>query len=243
MLVSRDALAGALAVAKTDEGASLLGFIAIEPDGTVVAMNKRTVFAAQPVLASTGAKVPLEESDTPLEGTLYLSCDSVAAIVKAIPKDTLFKKLLEHASIRTVSNSASVIVETTDGKEKHTLRVNRARLNSYPDWRKGFTAVWQQAASAPPSAQQLAWNRKRLVAAVEALELACKYDGEFAPLFITLGRGMVLWRGVNELTGQRLLITFAESEIVEGVPELNAWERELLASPAANTKIKLRIKK
>lgn len=226
MFVSRDILAGALSIATKGD----IGFIAIEPDGTVVALNRMIIYAGQPVTKEMITRIPLDNSPSVSE-TIYFSVGMIENIIKSISRDTLFKKVLEHADLSCKVDTLEVTVTITDGKGKRTLRINRSKVRTFPQWRAAFNTSFIAAPR-----ERFIWNRKRLCNAVKGIELACQYEGEFAPVFIAVGKSTTVWRVSNELTGQRVLLSFAESEVEGGYPEYNAWEKEIFRKKIVLTK-------
>jgi hypothetical protein len=236
MIIAKDALAGAISIAQSDKLIPALSHIAIEPDGTIIAMNRNIVFACEPVKETFAKKVPIENKEHIPHERIYFTIETAQTILKSIPRDNLFKKLLEHAVIITKQDSLATEVYTTDGRERHNIRVHRAQVRMFPDWKMAFAGkMGEQKVN-----KHVIWNRKRLQGAVAAIENACKYDGEFAPIFLFMGDQRVLWRSVNELTGQRMLIVFSDSEIEGGWMELNDWESNLLSQ---RKRIDLKIKR
>jgi hypothetical protein len=222
VLINKSMLAGALAVCRPDKEYPLLNCVCIEPDGTIVAMNKMLLYAAQPVTKDMAARVPLDHKE-PLTERVILSADTATELHKAIPQDRLFKGLMEHASL-SLGDTQTVHAEIKDGQVTRTLKLFKLRQN-YVEWKPVFRNTFSQRMGV----ENFVYNRKRLVAAVQALEASCKYNGEFAPVFSQYSKtGRLLWRSINELTGQHVLMTFDTAEMLQEMPPLNTWEGQIM---------------
>ena len=221
MIVNKAALGGALSICYADKDYPQLDCVCIEPDGTIVAINKHCIYCAEPVLASVVSRLPFTKFGAP-SVRVVLSSSAAIKLYKAIVVDRTFKGLLEHASL-DVGAGGAIGCELRDGKGTHALNL-RALRSEYFDWKKSLDGT-----SHPAVGHQTVYNRKRLNYAVQAVESACKYDGSFAPVFVEHTGAGVLWRAINELTGQRVLILFKDSKIKQEWPALTPWEHSVLA--------------
>lgn len=228
MLINKAALGGALSCLIDDS----TDCCSIEPDGTIVASNRMLLYVCEPVKKEVMDRVPFGDHN-PLPEACVFPKSTIETLFKAISKDTLFKGILEHASL-TLGDRPLVEVETRNGQ--HSQRFELRRINRpIGDWKKLLREVWQ--GTVLPSPQRFIYNRARLEAATEALSAACKYDGQFAPVFVEpSGQNKILWRAVNELTGQRCWLVFTSAEIKEEWLALDSWEQNVIV-PTAKPKI------
>jgi hypothetical protein len=226
MLINKSILGGALAVCQVDKEFPQLNCVCIEPDGTIVARNKMVLYAAEPVLPAQAAKVPFGDKE-PLKERIILNAEGAQQVFKAIQPDKLFRGTLEHAALTLQIDLQGVLCEVRDGQRTHTLNLRRIRQD-FGEWRSLFRETYSNR----KPLNEIVFNRKRLGAALAAIEAACRYDGSFSPLFAECAAGnRMLWRAQNELTGQRVLVLFTHAEINEKWPELDAWEQMLAKGP------------
>jgi hypothetical protein len=223
MLLNKSILGGAISVCQVDKEFSQLNCICIEPDGTIAAMNKMVIYAAEPVVSSVAATIPFGDK-TKLPSRVILSAEGATQLFKAIQPDKLFKGLLEHVSI-TLGDAGAITCEVRDGQRSHTINL-RALRQDFPAWRELFSGLYDEKVS------RIVYNRKRMSAAITSLEQACKYDGSFSPIFsLSCSGDRILWRCQNELTGQRVMALFKPSQITEEWPMFNSWESSIIAAP------------
>jgi hypothetical protein len=214
MLVNKAMLAGAVAVGGE--------FVLIEKDGTVVGIssNNAGLFVAEPIIQ----EVPFGSKDN-LSDSIILPLKTAEELQRAIPRDTLFKGILEHADL-SLSSGAEVKVETRDGRRSLHQTIRRTLREDYKiPWKEFLSRVSHEVT--PVS--KMIYNRKVLAGAIKALEAACKYDGSFSPVLVeSAGLNKTTWRSINELTGQRVWIVFDWTQIQGKWPEPNAWEQSFL---------------
>ena len=214
MLINKSILGGALACAD--------GTVFIDTDGSVVTSNRMVLFCAEPVTAGVAGRVPFGGL-VPLGRAVSLAGASIEALWKGIPRDTMFKGLLEHADL-TLGEGGLVKVEVRAGTQSSFSEL-RGLGNSrgLEGWRRFVADTW--ATRDREEGRRVVYNRAKLGSAVEAVEAACRYDGAFSPIFVYhCEKKKIVWRCTNELTGQRVWIVFSWSEINEAWPELNPWE-------------------
>jgi hypothetical protein len=227
MIISKASL-GVVELCRADKQVPILWMVCFEPDGTVIATNGKVVCAVSPVQKRIADAVPLASKGM-LLGQVLLSADSVRELIKAIPRDTQFKGLLEHCAVE-VMNSAQIKVQITDGKSKREMML-RQSARAYLPYRKVFIEAWANVING--SDGKVVMNRKRMALAMTAIDKVCPYDGDFSPVYWQFTRqGNVIVRAENEITGQRLCAVFSSVDIYgqesAGWLELNDWERKLL---------------
>jgi hypothetical protein len=229
MIVSRRALQAASAIAKVEKNSPIAGNVCIECTGEVIALNRNVLFIVEPVSKEMKGKIPLKEVG--FQKRIVLPLATVETICKAVPRDTMFKGLLEYVNIEC-KDGLAIVVTLTDGKKQHSINCSRSGIE-WVNWRKTF----QDFKTEEMFGHRVVWNRKRLASAVEAVEIACQYDGEFSPVFIHTGTKRTILRSINELTGQRIVCIFSESEC-QWLEE-NEWE---LSLKSEKKKLKLVLK-
>lgn len=237
MIFSKAALQAAMLCAG-DKSVPALSVVMLEADGTVVAANGKAMIAISPVTTRIRESVPLPDKEE-LTEVAVISVDTAKELVKAVPKDTQFKGLLEHVSVRVAeAGKPPLIVTTNDGKRKSETTVRRLRDRGL-DWRP----VFQEAFVGADYGNGL-WiaNRMRLRAVIDTLEKVCPYSGDFSPVFwIIRDNGIALIRVENELTGQRAVITFrgtSGAEAQEKWLPLSVWERRLASGFKAGAAVR-----
>jgi hypothetical protein len=220
MIINKAILGGALACLFDDK----TDVCSIEPDGTIVASNRLLLYISEPVKTEVLNRIPFGDHN-PLKEACIFPKSAIEMLFKSIQKDTLFKGILEHASISLIDRPL-VNIETRSGTQSQHFELRRIN-RPIGDWKKVFMETWQ--GTALPSPQRFIYNRARLESACNALSAACKYDGQFAPVFIEpSGQNKILWRSVNELTGQRVWIIFTSTEIKEEWLSLGNWEKSII---------------
>jgi hypothetical protein len=226
-------LAGALIVAKADgEPVRLLS------DGTVVALNRWGMYVAQPARPDVCKALPF--TPAPWQGAVDVTCEALGAWLKSVPADKTFGGLLEHVDIAAVPDDTGIYTgrmtaKSHDGRvlSEGTLR-GRYRAEPYP-YRERLAALHLCGSVLPLGT--FVFNRKRLGTVIDAIEAACKYDGEFAliwqyPIKLEDGGAGYLWRSFNEKTGQSVLFAFS-LPAVKNALQWTQWELEALGIPTA----------
>lgn len=219
MIINKAILGGALSCLLDNN----TDVCAIEPDGTIIASNRLLLYVAEPVKKEVIDRIPFGNHD-PLGETCVFPKAAIEMLFKSIQKDTIFKGILEHASI-SLADRPLVNIETRSGTQSQHFELRRVN-RPIGDWKKVLRETWR--GTVLPSPQRFIYNRLRLESAVGAISAACKYSGNFSPVFVELsGSNKILWRLSNELTGQRVIIVFSSAEIKEEWPKFNAWEKSI----------------
>ncbi len=234
MILSKAALQ-IVGLTKADKHVPIMDQVLIEPDGTLVATNGRVIALVSPVVEKVRESVPLpwkSEAETFGE-RIVLSSESVRTVLKAVPRDTRFRGILEHCAIRlNEPEGTKVEVSVTDGKRTQVLTLRRAPTNflRYEDVLRealGSRLLWEGEEEGRASVRTI-MNRKRLKELVETVDKICPYKGDFSPTYweFTRARHTII-RARNELTDQRIIAVFGYLRSVDGEwLEENEWERE-----------------
>lgn len=190
-----------------DKGIPLYNCLRLETDGSIAATNGKVWAWVSPLIQEKRKLVPLPQGV--LREPVTISNTNIMQIIKMIPKDTLYKGLLEHVDIALDSNK-TVLVITNDGKQQYTTETRQIFVK-YPDYRQIFQAVVKSLENTHPS--RVCLNRKRLYNLTGVIEKICPYDGIFAPIWWFFAHdGSVLLRCVNELNGQSVLALLSAQE-------------------------------
>jgi hypothetical protein len=211
MILSKNSLQ-VFNVCAPDKSNAALNCVCIEPSGAVVASNSKVWCWVSPLNEKRSELVPLQSGE--VHERMVISAGSVEKILKAIPKDTQYKGLLEHCDITRVDGGKpALIVTTTDGKQTHSINVNAMAVR-YPEYRKLFADAWASYVGWTEGEWKLrCLNRKRLSNVCAVVDKVCSYDGQFAPTWwFFAADGSVLMKSVNELTEQVIWCLFGASE-------------------------------
>lgn len=194
---TKGALLGAAAVAKVDNQP-----VIIFPDGSVMAVAMRTKFFVTRVPEAVLDSVPL--GSDPLEEAIGLTQETTARIAKSVPRDTTFGGILEHAEIK--ANEDELDVEVTDGKRRHHIECKATRVP--PEAMHLLESFGEGRAIA-----SVAVNRKRLIAALDALEAACPGVEAFALLEVLEDGGIrITCKADRTGQGAQAIITTAKEK-------------------------------
>lgn len=241
MIVSKAALQAATLCA-ADKDVPALSMIQIEPDGTVVAANGKAIIAVSPIMAKIREAVPLPDKDRMDEGVV-LGLDTVRDLVKQIGKDTQFKGLLDHVSLRLVEpGKPGIVATTTDGKRRTETTIRRIRETGI-DWLPKLREAFGEPMALGGGGKWVV-NRLRLRSVVDTLDRVCPYSGDFSPVFWTFFQsGTAIVRTENELTGQRAVVILsgiAGEQIEDGDwLDLNDWEKRLASGKTGAVRRKM----
>ncbi len=117
-----------VAVAQDDKAIAGLDNILIEKGGCTVAVNRNTIIIVGAVDENVRKAVPLDE--TKLDIGLVVSGETIKEVIKNVPRDTMFKGLLEHCE---VNKDADFTI--TDGKRKKRIG-GKKYAKKFIDYRK-----------------------------------------------------------------------------------------------------------
>ena len=218
MIFSKGAISAAAAVAKADDGNVIL-----RADGAAVAANRFSAIAVGPLEEAHLARVPL--SDTANRTAVHLESDVAGGIGKDITRDRKFGGLLEHADVREAEDG-KVEVEMSDGVRRRTQVLRRVPREGDGE------AVVREVYTVEPGVRAVV-NRKRLRAALDALDAAAPDTTGEAPLWVELSpSGVLLLRGVDYRSGQRAAVRLQSYRAEAGKwLEYDAWESARVKKP------------
>jgi hypothetical protein len=193
MIVSRGALQAAATVARVDGEA-----VVVRDDGSIVASNRFTAIVTEPLPTEQRGRVPLEEKALGIPAA-HIPPDIVSGVARGIARDRRFGGLLEHAELRAdAGEDTNLHVETTNGVQR-----TRATIQRTP--REGDGEAVVREILSVKSLARVVVNRKRLVAALEALEAAAPDATGESPTWLEIDceGGAILLRAIDYRTGAR----------------------------------------
>lgn len=221
-------------IAKNDKAIPVLGNIHITSDGTTIASDSKILIAVSPVTEEMKENIPLEEVGKKESCTIAL--DTVNEILKNLPKDTLFKGLLEHANL----NKESKRFVIHDGKQTKTLGI-KFYHRPYINFKKIFGSIGNKILRGKTSySKRIVLNRKRLKDLLDVIDKVCPDTTGQSPIYLDFTEdNNILIRGVNYKTKQRVLALMSSYKGIEGkFLEPDIWEENLCRKKIAIPKRK-----
>jgi hypothetical protein len=179
-----------------DKQIPVLDNVFISKLGTTVAANGRCVIAVSPPPKEIKKTVPFDESLN--ETGFTVSRESIQQVLKAMPKDTIFKGLLEHCDVKDTGESA--VFTFSDGKRLYKIE-GRKYGRDYIDYRSLF-----QDALSKEVVKLFVVNQKRLLLLLKTIsEITEDASGE-SPVCISINvDDDIVIRAINRKTNQRVL--------------------------------------
>ena len=212
-------LLGAVAIAEVEDDPQLTQVL-LEPTGEVVAINKWALYVASPSVPVVVKSLPL--NDTALNEAVGVSVTQIEELCRSIPSDRQFKSLLEHVSVVTdTGNVLKTAFNNGRGLQHVTLRAGQIG-NALATWRARFKEL---GTTVHNSSINFLFNRARLKSVVAAIEVSCKYHGEFDSVVQRPFSNGYVWLARNGQTQQSITIAWV---MPTGNPELTFWEKNLL---------------
>lgn len=219
MILSKSALAAAALIAAVDKPETVYLI-----DGACYAVNRKAWLLLSPIAEETLRAVPVIDSGN---CTTAISAEALRQVLKLLPKDTLFKGLLEHADVRVLGGARTLEWTVSDGRRSHSMHcaAEQMDVSLITALRTEWATRWQTAEPARVSAL----NLKRLKLLLDALQQAgCSLSGEEPCWTRCCADGTVLMRAINHATHLRALGLCMGYDAEEGASApLSAWERTL----------------
>lgn len=218
---AKNMLLGACVIAETEKDDRALGVVVLEADGTIVARNRSAIYVAQPANQALAAKLKLTDAGAGNGWPVAVRVDVLTKIVKGVPVDKQFKGILEHINISGPANALRY-QHTMGGGE---IRGEQPSAQAFGTWRANL------AEFIGTSSGSFGFNRKRLTAVIEAIEAACKYDGEFAYIYQKPVEKGLIWLAENELYGTAVFVAFVAPKQAEKTGQnrlLEGWAGSFL---------------
>ena len=222
MIYHKSMVAGAIEIARADKNHLSLSCVLFDVDGTVAACNRFAIYAAQPTSEKMISSLHFP-GDIRTGNQMAISIDQLSKLIKAIPMDKQFAGRLEHFSI--VQDSQSANVEFNDGRAvvKHRLKLSKITA-SLGEYKNRLSEIASK--SGLVNRLKFVYNRSRLVSVVNAIESACKYNGEFAFIDKEPYENGEIWRAINEITGQMVVCAHVLPS-ASSTPEKSDWEKSI----------------
>lgn len=220
MLISKSSLeAGRLAA--IDKGVPVLNNLCLRTDGSVVAANGKSMIFVSPVPKDIASKVPLKQEE--VSEDIVLSLETVGELGRAVPRDTMFKGVLEHLEVRDGGAEGEVLVKVTDGKRHKDIRC-RSYGRRFIDTERVLGDVLGSR-----KLGQVAVNLRRFLSVVETLNKVCPDGSGEVPLYLEFYEKATILRTVNLKTGQRAVaIVYNYRPDALTWMEESEWEKRML---------------
>jgi len=197
------------------------GMLQLNRDGSAVATNKKVFMAVEGVGYKERVNVPLKGEELGMEA-VSMSDGTAREILKNVPRDKLFRGILEHLDV-TVEGEGDFTAETTDGRRSRTIHCRAAgrRMDPKP--------MVSRILGVLDRGTVLCLNRKRLLLLLEAMERVAEDATEESPVWIGLGEGGdVALRCLDWATG-RSVLGYMSAYREEGArqPPATFWEQSM----------------
>jgi hypothetical protein len=218
MIFNRSILAGAVEIARHSGKAILL-----EPSGEVVAQGDHMLFVAQPLSSAPGILKGMPPGKA-LKHATMIPGNQLGDVLKAMPRKAtgpLEPILITDAGSDVFQAHGPGINEIYHGSPVGPRMVGIRAPESVLGWRGAL----KDAVAQPVGIKALLFNRKWLGIVVGAIEKACRYDGSFAFIQQMAFSHGYIWKCLNELSGQMVIIAWelpgSEKAVGFGSPWFN----------------------
>jgi len=216
MILSKNNLKSIL-ITVIDKSIAILNNLHITKDGSTIVSNGKVTLAVSPVPEKIKESIPLRERGVISSKGVTINGETIKEVLKNIPKDTLFKGLLEYVEF----DNGKFFVN--DGKRKKTIE-SKVYDRQFINYRKIFKDINTN------NGFRLVVNRKRLHELIKTMDDLCADNSNESPLYIEFTKdNNMLLRSFNYKTGQNVLATMTSYKNLEGEwPVYNKWESKLL---------------
>lgn len=174
-------------IAVLDKAIPALAWVCFTKEGISVAANGKSVLIVTATNAEIARQVPID--NTVVGGDLCIPFETCKEVLRGMPKDVLFKGLLEHVDI-----SREGVFTLTDGIRKRTITA-KVYEREWIKWRD-----IAKRAEAPGT--RCVMNRKRFLKLLETIDAICQDSEE---VYLQISSDVVSVRAMNQRTGQRAL--------------------------------------
>lgn len=213
---------------KVDKNIPAIDNVHIAEDGSSVGVGGKMMLVVSPV--SNEVKHKLNNVLTEKgKGQVSISSDTVRSILKSIPADKQFHGLLEHCNVERVGDGEARIT-MSDGKRKKSI-MGRIYPRKFLPWKRMMQTAMKS--SAKNESIKLVLNLKRLVLLLSTIEKVAPDTSGDNPVWIEFTKeNYIVIRGVNMITGQRVVGIMSVYEGVEGKwLDLDEWEKSFIDKP------------
>ena len=232
MLYSKANLAVASVASGNPYDGALCG-VAFNADGSTTACNGEGLVAVGP--ARQDIYFPdVGPRAEPGEG-FVLRPDFVKRVEAMVPKDR--RVSLQHVALTQGQSPGKVEFTSADKSGAEERKADPPKRERYPDWRAAVRQAVPGHAKRGDSVLETARvcvSRRMLLRVLEAMDAAAGDGGADAPVYLELGRGLVL-RAANRETGQRIVGVAVQH--ATPWPEPDAWETSVFVEPGEPKRI------
>jgi len=209
------------AVASGDPFDRALNGVRFEPDGSTAAGNGKVLMAVGPADEDRVHFPDVGTRATPGGKGIVLSVDFVNEALKNLPKDKRIS--LQHTAMTQGRDPVKTefTCVTAGGRERKVA--DYPKRERYPDWKE----VARKVRGTEPV--KVCLNRRDLIDLLKALEAACPDKGDENPVFVEIGKGVVL-RCFNRETGQHALGAINAFNTRGQWMEQDTWEDSIFTS-------------
>ena len=212
MYLNKHALGGALQIAEK--------YICVEKDGSIISANQQALYISEPVTC----ELPFGDAGM-LKERIVLPVASCLELYKMIGKDTLFGGTFENFCL--TDGVDGIACQISNGRNENTFKMRKVSVDfvdGFELMKDAWTSRNKIITISKNYNKVICLNRDRLTKVLTGLNSACKYQGEFSPVFeYRCSQNRVIWRSINELTNQRIWILFTDAGNQAGL-KMNKWE-------------------
>jgi hypothetical protein len=196
-----------------DKAIPVLNNVCIEEDGSTIAANGKVLIAVSPVNEKIKQNVPIEENKS---GKSVVSSETIKEVLKNIPRDILFKGLLEYCDYSKGTFTSS------DGKRKKKIEAKLYSRN-YITYEQMFKKTCNK------KSHKIVLNRKRLINLLQVIDKVCPDSTNESAVYIEFtDDNNIILKSVNHNNGQRCLALMTSYKNIEGKwLEADTWEKNL----------------
>jgi hypothetical protein len=213
-------LAGAVEIARIEKENPLYRSVLLQRDGTVIAANEQTRYVAQGSQEAMYKALPFGNKAS-LVTDVAVTHEQLSNLIKMVPADKQFNGALEHVDISTDEGNV-LDVTYNDGRGQVHFKIRSGRIAPALANYKG---ALNTLGIGRVGQKEMLFNRACLESAFSAMKAACKYDGKFEYIMQRAFSKGYMWRTVNGITSQSILIFFVMPEVKD--IELGYWEKKL----------------
>ena len=217
-------------VASKDPMDRALNGVLLDADGSTVGGNPSMFLAVGPVDEGRPPAAQFPDVGPRVKpgdvlgsgGGAVVSVEVVQEAMRNLPKDGAKRPALQHAALTRAANPAKVELTTTSVTGRERRVADYPRRERYVDWR----AVVRRANSSDAGVIRVAVPLRKMIDLLRAVEAACPDKGREAPVFLEIGRGVVV-RAQNYETGQRVVGVMERFRSGGGWLPRDEWERSV----------------
>lgn len=220
MYLSRKGLSVASLV-KADSDIPGLDNVHVREDGSTVGSNGVTCMLVSPVRTEVKKilKGILKDREC---GSVTLTSDTVKEVLKGLPIDKKFGGMTEHCCLES-DGSGDVEIHSTDGTRKSSIK-GKVYRRPYIDYTVFLQSLRERGG------KRVVVNLPRLLLLLQVIDKIIKTGDEENAVFIEFAdNGSIILRGVDKVTGQRVLAVMNQYDNEEqNWLKPDEWEESLV---------------